>query len=247
MRQADYTYHLLSQYVGEVQNLSHAGGLRKRRLEKKEKKIEIRQLKKDAKNKRKIERKSALQDRKNQQAENKAMKKQSSARYVRSQGRADKKRATGESNIILAEQGINARAQMAGSIMGGMAKVAGAVGGSIVGAKAVGALGGIGDKRGEAGSQLMGGVLGGNIFGNQQSSDWEDGYSTPDYLSAPRPNPYTTTQQDIYEDTQDTQPGDDNQLLTNQSNIMETIKKNKWYIIAAVVIIAAIWYNKKKK
>lgn len=104
------------------------------------------------------------QDRREQRQENKQERKMAKQerKTIRAEGRADKKRATGEANIILAEQGINARADMAKGILGGMAKVAGAVGGSIVGAKAVGALPSLlgGGGGSDAGGAITGGAGG---------------------------------------------------------------------------------------
>jgi hypothetical protein len=88
--------------------------------------------------KRKEQRQEAKAERKMVKAESKAVK-----RETKAEGKAYKKKAVGDSNVILAQQGINARSDMAKGILGGMAKVAGAVGGSIVGAQAIQALPGL--------------------------------------------------------------------------------------------------------
>lgn len=97
----------------------------------KAKRQERRQNRKDKRADRKAKKQEAKQERKLIKAQSKAYKREA---------KGDKKRAVGEANVILAHQGINARAQMASGILGGMAKVAGAVGGSVVGAQAVKAL-----------------------------------------------------------------------------------------------------------
>lgn len=78
-------------------------------------------------------RQEARQARKMVKAESKAYKREA---------KGDKKRLNGEANLELAKLGINARGDMAKGILGGMAKVAGAVGGSIVGAQGIKALAG---------------------------------------------------------------------------------------------------------
>lgn len=81
------------------------------------------------------ERRKAKLERKKIKAEAKAEKK-----TIKAEGKRDKKTNNSLANLELAKQGINARAQLASGILGGMAKVAGAVGGSVVGAQAVKAL-----------------------------------------------------------------------------------------------------------
>jgi predicted nucleic acid-binding Zn ribbon protein len=101
--------------------------------------------------KRREKRQEARQARKMVKAESKAYKREA---------KGDKKRLNGESNLELAKLGINGRAQLASGILGGMAKVAGAVGGSIVGASAVKALPSLlgGGGGGDAESQIAGAV-----------------------------------------------------------------------------------------
>ncbi len=104
---------------------------------------------KDIINAQKLTKKQAKGQAKIIKAQGKADKKSSKgeAKIITAEGKRAKKEGKGQkkinnsmANIILAEQGINARGDMAKGILGGMAKVAGAVGGSIVGANAVKAL-----------------------------------------------------------------------------------------------------------
>lgn len=106
-------------FTGNEEEWEDMSERRKRKQDRKDKKVEAR-----------IERKASRQESKNERKETKA------------EAKAYKKKAVGDSNVILAQQGINARAGFAKELLGGAAKVAGAVGGSIVGAKAVTALGG---------------------------------------------------------------------------------------------------------
>lgn len=183
---------------------------------------ERRQERKAQKQENRHERKMAKQDRKT----------------ISAQGRADKKRATGEANIILAEQGINARADMAKGILGGMAKVSGAVGGSIVGAKAVGALPSLlgGGGGSDAGGDISGG--GGGLAENIMNT-------APTVMGALGAKMLQPSQQEIV--TQYPQPYSDpaqdyaarmasGQLTPDEQRKEEDKKKNNMLIIGAAVI-----------
>lgn len=157
---------------------------------------------------------------------------------IKAQGRADKKRATGEANIILAQQGINARADMAKGILGGMAKVAGAVGGSIVGAKAIGALPSLigGGGGSEAGGDIVGG--GGGLAENIMNT-------APAVMGALGAKMLQPSQQEIVTQTPQsyTDPALDysarmaaGQLTPEEQKKEEDKKKNNMLIIGAAVL-----------
>ena len=135
-----HNHRPLDIYSDEFEDMSER---RKRKQDRKDKKLDARLERKEIK------------------AEAKATKTEAKASKIEAKG--EKKILTGQANLVLAEQGINARAGLAKEIFSGATKLAGTVGASIVGAKAVTALPGM-LGGGQEGTEEGGGTRAENIF-----------------------------------------------------------------------------------